>query len=133
MIPIRILLVEDALPVLRELRTELDEAGTFEVFTAASSAAGLLGLARTRPDVLIFHPYAGRGSVEDWRRAIARCRASRALGVLAMADKIPLREREILSGLADLGIVGRRPSARLVHKVVDVWAGEWEQALGKAA
>ncbi len=131
MIPIRILIVEDALPILHRLRDGLEATGDFEVFTASSAPAGLLGLARLQPDVLILQPQTGRGSLEEWRRAIERYRAGRSLAVLVMSARIPSRAREILDGMADLGVVDRFPHPRLIHRLVTTWAGH-EPAASRA-
>ena len=84
MIPVRVLMVDEALPVLRELQRELGNSECFEVYTATSSGAGMFSLARLQPDVLVLNPCAGRGSPEEWRRALERYRMTRSLGVLLL-------------------------------------------------
>jgi hypothetical protein len=132
MIPIRVLLVEDALPLLRHLKGDLEAEGGFEVFHATSQAAGMLSLARLQPDVLVLNPYAGRGSVEEWRRAIDRYRNGRCLGLLALAGKMPHHDLEVLSGLADLGLLKRPASTRRILSTLLDWMGQ-ETILAKAS
>jgi DNA-binding NarL/FixJ family response regulator len=134
MIPVRVLLVDESLPLLRGIKEELESSGGFEVFTAVSSAAGLLGLARLQPDLLIVNPYTGRGSAEDWRRAAERYRAGRPLSVLVLANRVGARDALVLRELADLGIVPHRPGTRVVETILTGWAcQEQEEPLRPAA
>jgi DNA-binding NarL/FixJ family response regulator len=134
MIPIRVLLVDESLPLLREVKEELESSGGFEVFTAVSPAAGLLGLARLQPDLLIANPYAGRGTAEDWRRAVERYRAGRSLSVLVLANRVREPDTSVLREVADLGIVPRRPGSRVVETILTGWAcREQEESLRPAA
>lgn len=122
MIPVRVLLVDESLPLLREVKEELESSGGFEVFTAVSPAAGLLGLARLQPDLLIANPYAGRGTVEEWRRAVERYRAGRSLSVLVLADRMCERDASILREIADLGVIPDRRGRRVVETILHGWA-----------
>lgn len=124
MIPVRVLLVEESLPVLRGVTELLDECGGFEVYSAVSPAAGMLSLARMQPDLLILHPFAGRGTAEEWRRAVNRYRVGRALSTLVLADRISDHDRELLEEIADLGIRPRRPGPGLLEAILAGWAGE---------
>jgi DNA-binding response OmpR family regulator len=134
MIPVRVLLVDESLPLLRAVKEELESSGGFEVHTAVSPAAGLLGLARLRPDLLIVNPYAGRGTAEDWRRAVERYRAGRALSVLLLADGVREPDASVLRGIADLGIVAHHRGTGVVETVLTGWAcQEQEECLRSAA
>jgi hypothetical protein len=134
MIPIRVLLVDESLPLLRAIKDELESSGGFEVFTAVSPVAGLLGLARLRPDLLIANPYAGRGTAEDWRRAVERYRAGRSLSVLLLADRVREPDASVLRGIADLGIVPHRQGTRVIETILTGWAyQEQEESLHPAA
>lgn len=124
MIPIRVLLVDDALPLLRTLKQVLEASGSFEVFQATSQAAGMLGLARMQPDILVLNPTAGKGSVEEWRRAVERYRHGRSLGLIALADALAPRDAEILGALADLGILKRRSGPRRILSLLLEWSGQ---------
>jgi len=132
MIPLRILLVEDALPALQDLRQVLEETGEFEISCATSSPAGMLGLARTRPDLLVLNPYAGRGSIEAWRRAVGRYRQHHPLGLLALAHRIPPRDQDSLQEMADLGIFSPGVEARRIQAILEEWADS-ERLLAGAA
>jgi hypothetical protein len=132
MIPIRVLLVEDALPVLRRLKGDLEAEGSFEVFHATSMAAGMLSLVRVQPDVLVLNPYAGRGSVEEWRRTVERYRNGRSVGLVALAGATPARDREVLAQLADLGILRRPTSTRRILSSILNWMGQ-ETTLARAS
>ena len=134
MIPVRVLLVDESLPLLREVKEELESSGGFEVFTAVSPVAGLLGLARLQPDLLIANPYAGRGTAEDWRRAVERYRAGRSLSVLVLANRVREPDASVLREVADLGIVPHRPGSRVVEAILTGWAcQEQEESLRPAA
>jgi DNA-binding NarL/FixJ family response regulator len=126
MIPIRILLVDDAQSDLRSLSEELEEAGGFEVITAASPVSGMLSLARHQPDVLLVNPVAGQGSVEEWRRAVEHYRSARPLGLLVLAGRISARDRETLEELADVGIMEYPLQPELIREVLAHWAGTEE-------
>lgn len=131
MFPIRVLLVEDALPFLRILTTALKTHG-FEVFFASSTAAGMLSLARMQPDVLVLHPQAGRGSVVEWRRAISRYREAHPLGLLLLARRIPAAEQDTLSDLADVGTLARPAAPARILTALLEWAGD-EQTMSRAS
>jgi len=126
MVPVRVLLVQESIPVLRALQEELDGCGGFEVQTATSAAAGQLGLARLQPDILIANPWAGRGTPAEWKRAILRYRDSRPLGVLLLADRASEPDREILREIADLGVRPRTGGMRLLPAILAGWAGQEE-------
>ena len=132
MLPLRILLVEDAPPVLQDLRAALDNSSGFEVCCATSCPAGMLTLARRQPDLLVLNPYAGRGTVEAWRRAVRRFRASRQLSVIALARRVSSRDRAGLRELADLGIYSPRTEAWRIQAVLEGWANS-EKLLAGAA
>ena len=55
---------------LHDLKEELESSGGYEVISTSSPASGMLCLARYQPDVLLINPYAGRGTMEEWRRAV---------------------------------------------------------------
>jgi DNA-binding response OmpR family regulator len=134
MIPVRVLLVDESLPLLRAVKEELESSGGFEVFTAVSTAAGLLGLARLQPDLLIANPYAGRGTAEDWRRSVERYRAGRSLSVLVLANRVHEPDATVLRDVADLGIVPDRPGVRVIEAILAGWAcQEQEESLRPAA
>jgi DNA-binding NarL/FixJ family response regulator len=122
MIPIRILCVDDGPQTLQELKGELERSGGFEVIWATTCSAGMLSLARSRPDVLVLNPYSGRGSVEEWRRAVERYRAARPLGLVALAGRIPARDRAPLREMADLGIFASGASAERIRSLLIRWA-----------
>jgi DNA-binding response OmpR family regulator len=122
MIPIRILLVDEGAQILQGLKGELERSESFEVTWATTCSAGMLSLARSRPDVLVLNPYAGRGSVEEWRRAVERYRGTRPLGIVALAGRIPARDRAPLRELADLGIFGSGVNAERIRSLLVRWA-----------
>ncbi len=122
MIPIRILLVDEGPESLEGLKDELESSGSFEVTWATTCGAGMLSLARSRPDVLVLNPYAGRGSVEEWRRAVERYRSARPLGLVAVAGRIPAPDRAPLRQMADLGILGPGVSAERIRSRLVRWA-----------
>jgi DNA-binding NarL/FixJ family response regulator len=134
MIPVRVLLVDESLPLLRGVKEELESSGGFEVFTAVSPAAGMLALARLQPDLLIANPYAGRGSAEEWRRAVERYRSGRALSVLVLADRLPEPDASVLRDIADLGVLPLRHGSRVIETILTGWAcQEQEESLRHAA
>ena len=122
MIPLRVLLVEDALPVLKDLRAALEESGEFEISCATSFPAGMLVLARSRPDLLLVNPYACRSSIEEWRRGVALYRNHHSLGVLALARRVPTQDRIPLQEMADLGILPSGIEARRIQAILEEWA-----------
>lgn len=122
MVPIRILLVEDPQPALPDLRSALERSGDFEVACSTSFGAGMLSLARRRPDLLVLDPYAGRGSVDGWRRAVRRYRSSHALGLLALSRRFAVRDRELLREMADLGVFSPPVTERDVRTLLEDWA-----------
>jgi len=132
MIPIRVLLVDDPGSGLRLLREGLERMGGFEVLTAASPPWGMLCLARHQPDVLIVHPHAGRGTIEEWRRAIRHFRASRPLSLLVLAGRLSQREREFLEEMADLGVIPHPADPAQIEEILADWAGT-EENLSRAA
>jgi DNA-binding NarL/FixJ family response regulator len=132
MIPIRILLVDDAQPGLLSLKEELEDSGGFEVITSASPASGMLSLARHQPDVLLVNPLAGQGSVEEWRRAVDHYRCARSLGVIVLAHRMTSHDREVIEELADLGIVDYPLHPELIQEILAHWAGA-EEPLSQAA
>lgn len=133
MIPVRVLLVDESLPLLRGLKEELESSGGFEVFTAVSPAAGLLRLARLQPDLLIANPYAGRGTAEEWRRAVERYRSGRSLSVLMLADRVHEPDRSVLRDIADLGVVPHHHPSRVLDTILTGWARqEQEESLRHA-
>lgn len=131
MIPIRVILVEDTLPLQRRMRAELEASGSFEVYAVSSSAAGMLCLARMQPDLAVVYPYAGRGAPEEWRRAIGRYRQGRALGLLVLLDHASPGETEIIGEMADLGMIGRPPAAGEIRSLLMNWIGQ-EEILDRA-
>jgi DNA-binding NarL/FixJ family response regulator len=134
MIPVRVLLVDESLPLLREVKEELESSGGFEVFTAVSPAAGMLALARLQPDLLIANPYAGRGTAEEWRRAVDRFRSGRPLSVLVLADRLPEPDASVLRDIADLGVVAHRQGSQVIETVLTGWAcQEQEEPMRHAA
>jgi DNA-binding NarL/FixJ family response regulator len=118
--------------LLRGIREELELSEGFEVLTAGSPAAGMLTLARMRPDLLILDPFSGGGTPEEWNRTVARYRSARPLSVLVLADRLSDRDRGILETLADLGIQARHAVDRIVSTVLTGWA-ESIDSLGEAA
>jgi DNA-binding response OmpR family regulator len=124
MIPVRVLLVDESLPLLRVMKEELESSGGFEVFTAASPAAGLLGLARLQPDLLVANPYAGRGTAAEWHRAVERYRSGRSLSVLVIAERISQPDAGLLQEIADLGVVSPRKGRRLLETILTGWANQ---------
>jgi DNA-binding NarL/FixJ family response regulator len=122
MIPVRVLLVDESLPRLRELTEELEASGGFEVFTAVSPAGGQLRLARLQPDLLIANPYAGRGTAEEWRRAVERYRSGRPLSVLILADRVHEPDKSVLRSVADLGVVPHQQAGRVLETILSGWA-----------
>jgi hypothetical protein len=132
MVPIRILLVEDMLRLARDLARDLEEVGSFEVHTASSMAAGLLTLARLRPDILIVYPYAGRGTPEEWSCTVERFRANRPLSLLVLSGAHPERETEVLGGLADLGMVPRHAGSEQILALLERWFETGENLLQAA-
>ncbi len=126
MIPIRVILVEDALPLQRRIRDEMEASGSFEVYAVSSSAAGMLNLARMQPDLAVIYPYAGRGAPEEWRRAVGRYRQGRALGLLVLLDLASAEETETLADMADLGMIERPPAPGEIRSLLMNWAGQEE-------
>lgn len=132
MIPVRVLLVEESLPVVRAVKELFEECGGFEVHTVLSPAAGMLSLARMQPDLLILNPYAGRGTPEEWRRALDRYRLGRAISTLVLADRMSEHDREVLDEVADLGIRPRRPGPWMLETILSGWADE-ETSMSRAS
>ncbi len=132
MIPIRVILVEEAPPLQRRIRDEMEASGSFEVYAVSSGAAGMLSLARMQPDLAVIYPYAGRSAPEEWRRAVNRYRQGRALSLLVLLDQASSRETEALGDVADLGIMGRPPAHGEIRSVLLNWAGQ-EEVLDRAA
>lgn len=126
MIPVRVLLVEESWPLLQRLRTQLEGAEGFEVFSAVSPAAGMLGLARHQPDLLVLDPFTGGGTTEEWKRAILRYRASRPLSVLVLTDRLSPHDQTQLEALADLGVRERAAGGRLLEAILMAWAHQGE-------
>jgi DNA-binding NarL/FixJ family response regulator len=127
MIPVRVLLVDESLPRLRELTEALEYSGGFEVFTAVSPAGGQLRLARLQPDLLIANPYAGRGTAQEWRRAVERYRSSRSLSVLMLADRVHEPDRSVLREMADLGVVPHHQASRVLDTILTGWARQEQE------
>jgi DNA-binding response OmpR family regulator len=118
MIPVRVLVVADSRSRLRGLMREIETSEGFEAVAAASPAAGMLALARTQPDLMIVDPFAGGGTAEEWRRAIAHYRAARPLGVAVLAARPSERDRVLLEPLADLGFLGDDGLAEVLESVL---------------
>jgi hypothetical protein len=132
MIPIRILLVEDAHPVGKDLERDLASYGNFDLQIAFSAAAGMLLLARLQPDVLVLNPHAGRGSPEEWRRTIECFRHNRPLAVLVLTGTMSRREGEGLSSVADIGLIPRRCGSAGIRSALERWLGTDEILLQAA-
>ena len=122
MIPVRVLLVEESWPLLQELRRALEASDGFEIFTAVSPAAGMLGLARYQPDLLVLDPFSGGGTAEEWKRAIQRYRTARSLSVLILADSLSPHDHAQLDALADLGVRERAVGGHLLETILTAWA-----------
>jgi hypothetical protein len=105
-------------------RRALEGAG-HEVFAARTATQGLILLSRVHPDLLLLDPSCGGGRAEDWRRALARFRRSRALGLLVVAPSASIRA--LFSSEADLGVHEQIPPSRRLLALVAQWAGEDEE------
>ena len=121
--PIRVLLVDEPHPASLTVQRELETVG-FDVHVASTPVAGMLSLARVKPDLLMVNPHAGHGTSAEWQRAIQRYRVSHSLAVLVIAVQLPPKERKTLAEVADLGVVDRPSCPGCVLQILAAWRGQ---------
>jgi len=119
--PVRILLIGEAVNLMRRLRFRLETLG-YEVTLGCGAPSPAFSLTRVRPDILVAELSAGDGRVETWRRAIESYRSRRPLSVLFLADeRTGLGDRTLAAEAADLGLVERPQRARKVIERLESW------------
>ncbi|MBD3162360.1 MAG: hypothetical protein GF346_08455 [Candidatus Eisenbacteria bacterium] len=119
MVPIRILVVGAAIPLLRQIHDLLDREG-FLVTVASPGPAPSRLLSRHLPDLLVLDAEPRLGRWNSWRRAIRACRSRRPLSVLLVTETdLDSAARQPLLETADLGILPRPiDPEQLVARVV---------------
>jgi hypothetical protein len=122
-IPLRTIVALDEGIASSGLTRALEGAG-LEVFRTSGAPRGWMLLGRVHPDLLVLDPSCGGGRAEDWRRAIARFRRSRALGLLVVSPSATIRA--LFSSDADLGVYERLPSPKRLLEILEGFGGESE-------
>ncbi|MBM3287943.1 MAG: hypothetical protein FJY88_11430 [Candidatus Eisenbacteria bacterium] len=107
MLPVQTLIVGEPQSLLHWIAAGLEAEG-YLACVAGGNLPPAVALERSCPDLLLLVVPQTPFQLENWRRAVHAHQRRRSMSVLALVHRAPSeKERRIIEGFADLGMVGR--------------------------